>query len=382
MSNIKVSVIIPVYNVEKYLEQCLLSVINQTLDDIEIICVDDGSTDNSSNILKDYSKKDSRVKVIRQKNAGLGAARNTGLKYVKGEYISFIDSDDWFDEKALEHLYFEAVSKDTDIIIFKMKTFNEDTGEVSNTFYYDLSAVSEYFTNSTYNYRDFGKKFFEMTVNAYNKLYKRDFLERINLKFPEGYIFEDHTFFFESMLNAKKVLLSDNYFIFRRIRDDSIITSYDRRYFDAIPITNKILDIFKKYDLFEDYKMELINHKLMIIELTYEDIDNEYKEEYLTFIKNDFKKSFKNYSADIESFIDGKLKLFYFNALKASSPKELILLNEISDLKTKITHLKNNNAELMLENKKCKSKINEIYSTLSWKITKPIRTVKLMLNKV
>ena len=184
------------------------------------------------------------------------------------------------------------------------------------------------------------------------------------------------------MLNAKKVLLSDNYFIFRRIRDDSIITSYDRRYFDAIPITNKILDIFKKYDLFEDYKMELINHKLMIIELTYEDIDNEYKEEYLTFIKNDFKKSFKNYSADIESFIDGKLKLFYFNALKASSPKELILLNEISDLKTKITHLKNNNAELMLENKKCKSKINEIYSTLSWKITKPIRTVKLMLNKV
>ena len=113
--NIKVSIIVPVYNVEKYLRQCLDSLINQTLQEIEIICVDDGSTDNSSNILSDYAQKDSRIIVHRQENQGLANARNAGLKLANGEYIGFLDSDDFVDIDFFEKLYQAASSDNADI---------------------------------------------------------------------------------------------------------------------------------------------------------------------------------------------------------------------------------------------------------------------------
>ena len=103
--NCRVSVIVPVYNVEKYLKQCLDSLINQTLEDIEIICVNDGSTDSSLNILEEYQNKDNRIKIISQENKGVSAARNLGLKNAKGEYLLFIYADDWVELNALEELF-------------------------------------------------------------------------------------------------------------------------------------------------------------------------------------------------------------------------------------------------------------------------------------
>ena len=101
----KVSIIVPVYNVEKYLERCLDSLINQTLTNIEIVCINDGSTDNSGKILDDYAAKDNRIKVIHQNNAGQAVARNNGLKIANGNYINFVDSDDWVDLDFIEKLY-------------------------------------------------------------------------------------------------------------------------------------------------------------------------------------------------------------------------------------------------------------------------------------
>ena len=111
----KVSVIVPVYNVEKYLSDCLDSLIKQTLKDIEIICVDDGSTDNSHKILLEYARKDDRILVLQQENSKQGTARNKGLEIAKGEYIGFVDSDDWVDEDFYEKLYIAAIEKDSDI---------------------------------------------------------------------------------------------------------------------------------------------------------------------------------------------------------------------------------------------------------------------------
>ena len=119
MNHPKVSVILPVYNVEKYLKQCMDSIVNQTLKDIEIICVDDGSTDASLSILKEYEKEDDRVKVICQQNAGAGAARNNGLSIATGEYLSFLDSDDFFSLDMLEKSYAEAKKEDADLIVFR-----------------------------------------------------------------------------------------------------------------------------------------------------------------------------------------------------------------------------------------------------------------------
>ena len=127
-NGIKISIIIPVYNVEDYLSQCLDSVLSQDFDDFEVICVNDGSTDNSLIILEKYAKLDSRIKIISQINGGLGSARNTGLKHANGEYVMFIDSDDYISEGSLKKIYYNAVSNNSDIVIFEFCQFGEDKG--------------------------------------------------------------------------------------------------------------------------------------------------------------------------------------------------------------------------------------------------------------
>ena len=127
----KISVIIPVYNVEQYLRECLDSCIHQTLEDIEIVCVDDCSLDNSDKILKDYAAKDNRIKIIKHEtNKGPGAARNTGVTFATGEYIWFVDSDDWIAKEACQLLYNTAKKNDIDVLLFQLNTFyNEDRSE-------------------------------------------------------------------------------------------------------------------------------------------------------------------------------------------------------------------------------------------------------------
>ena len=117
LNNMKISIIVPVYNVEKYLERCLDSLINQTLKDIEIICINDGSTDNSSEILKEYAKKDSRIIIINQNNQGISVARNNGMNKAKGKYIGFVDSDDWVDLDFFEKLYKAAEKHNAQIAV-------------------------------------------------------------------------------------------------------------------------------------------------------------------------------------------------------------------------------------------------------------------------
>ena len=126
---VKVSVILPVYNVEKYLKECLDSILNQTLQEIEVICVDDGSTDRSLEILREYEKKDKRVIVLTQENKGAGAARNKGLAIAKGEYLSFLDSDDFFASGMLEEAYRRCVEKKAQICVYQVLRYNEKTKE-------------------------------------------------------------------------------------------------------------------------------------------------------------------------------------------------------------------------------------------------------------
>lgn len=183
---IKVSVIVPVYNVEDYLIECLTSIINQTLKEIEIICIDDCGTDNSINILKEYAKKDDRIRIISHKeNKGLGPARNTGIKESKGEYISFIDSDDYISRDYLENLYNTIIKYDTDIV----STINikRVVGEAISLYSININKYLSIFQ------KIFNKNHFEGISNAnikdekentknypfvvaWNKLYKRSFL--------------------------------------------------------------------------------------------------------------------------------------------------------------------------------------------------------------
>lgn len=181
--NIKVSVVIPVYNVEKYIRQCLESVINQTLKDIEIICINDGSKDNTLKILEEYSQKDSRIVLIDKENEGLSAARNQGTELARGEYISYIDSDDWVDIHYLEELYNAAKKYNSDVACSSI--IRVTGGRRRNKLIYK----KEEFT------RDIDKKNELTNVPIYsyvwNKIYKRDKLIQSGVKFPIGRVYED-----------------------------------------------------------------------------------------------------------------------------------------------------------------------------------------------
>ena len=220
-----VSVIIPVYNVEKYLKQCIDSVINQTLKDIEIICVDDGSTDNSLNILKEYALKDERIVIIRQKNKHAGVARNQGLKIAKGKYIHFLDSDDWIEHYAYEKLCnIMKNSNYPDIIKFRAYSFNNITGEIESSAYLDAKGVDE--------------KYFENFLNIYNNpintsklpdspwsgFYCREFLIKNKIYFDDFVCVNDVGFFYRCIINAKSIYLSSEKLVYyRENRSNSLI---------------------------------------------------------------------------------------------------------------------------------------------------------------
>lgn len=214
------SVVIPVYNVEKYLKDCLDSVLNQTFADWEAICVNDGSTDNSSAILAEYASRDSRIKAITQPNGGLSAARNTGMRAAQGEYVFFLDSDDWLETNALkvlsEHLNGE------DMLCFSGRRYHEETkafnpaDELCEKSY---ESGMDYYNENALLPRDFA---FVCTVL---RAYKRTLLLENGLWFKEGIFHEDNLFTPLVCYYAKNVRVVDACLYNYRIRANSITTT-------------------------------------------------------------------------------------------------------------------------------------------------------------
>lgn len=208
----KISVIIPVYNAENYIVECLDSLVNQTLTDLEIICVNDGSRDNSLKILRQYELKDSRIMVIDQKNQGACVARNTGINIETGEYIAFVDADDYLNLNTYELAYSEAVNKDLDILCFGWKSFPMQSG-------WDKAKSSpkqKYFENDSINawfYCGTGAN-----VNIWNKLYKRSFLVESGVYFKRNLkCAQDYCFNMLLFPKAKKIeFISDRLYNYRR----------------------------------------------------------------------------------------------------------------------------------------------------------------------
>ena len=214
----KVSVIIPVYNVEEYLAECLESVINQTEKNIEIICVDDCSTDSSLAILQEYAKKDSRIIVIHNEvNSGQSVARNKGLAIAQGEFVLFVDSDDFIKPNLLETTL--KYANNVDMVCFDFKVYNPMK---LTSFTHERFLDNGLYTNERYFIESEKKKTF--LVVPFSKLYKRDFLLQNNLKFMPGMIYEDNLFFLQCVLKAKKIYsINDKLYIYR-IRPGSTMT--------------------------------------------------------------------------------------------------------------------------------------------------------------
>lgn len=214
---VKISIVIPVYNAEKYLRQCLDSLIGQTLKNIEIICVNDGSKDNSLEILREYKNKDSRIVIIDQINQGVSVARNNALKIAKGEYIGFVDSDDWVDADFFEKLYYSAIKNDCDIAVGGI-AWNFTSGELD---FIDLKfKKSKIFNKTPDKY-----KITRVAKAAYiwNKIYKKELFEKLKLEFEPGICYEDMMFSHIILHESEKLVTVPNTFYHYRANPLSLV---------------------------------------------------------------------------------------------------------------------------------------------------------------
>jgi len=212
----KVTVIIPVYNVAAYLPQCLDSVIAQTLDDIEIICVNDGSKDESLAVLNEYAAQDSRIKIIDKANAGVSAARNDGIAAAQGEYIAFLDGDDFLEPDCLEKVYATAVSGNFDTVVFKHNLIDGNKKTVWN--------------NSEFGCFDEDKLLYTFSAVIWNKLYRTAFLREKQIGFPLGLkIAEDTIFSLMCFFHHPVCGFCDGHFYNYRLNRDNSATADKHR---------------------------------------------------------------------------------------------------------------------------------------------------------
>ena len=236
-----VSIIVPVYNVYEYLDECLKSLINQTYKNIEIIVINDGSTDKSLSICEKYTKKDKRIKLINQKNSGLSYTRNIGIKNSKGKYISFIDSDDWVDLSMYDTMLKQAQKDNAEIVVCNLKLIRRDNEE--NNTYWPEKNNGPITKQKTLSY------LFKYPSYAVNKIYKREFLIKNNLCFIKGLLYEDVPFWIQTLFCAKNVSYCINHFYFYRLsREDAITKKKSEKHLDIIKIVNLSKELLEKYD--------------------------------------------------------------------------------------------------------------------------------------
>lgn len=403
MLNPKVSIIVPVYNSEKYLEECLDSLINQTLKDIEIICVDDGSTDSSPEILKLYSKVDERIKIITQENKDVGAARGAGLKIAKGEYIAFCDNDDWLVMDALEKVYGTAKSNDSDISIFKVVFYYQDTDSYYYPPSYDLKTYFDEgidFNNFTFKAIDIKDQVLNNAFAPWFKIYKSEFLNSYDFYFKENITYPDVPFHVQVLLRAKNISYCDEYlYYYRRDHPEStlLISSKNDRIFDIFQIIDEVDNFLLENNLKEDYKKEfsifVLNQMNYWFNKSHPDI------------REDFYKLAKKYILNLNLSENEISKLYktqfdiYNNFIESKTSPELELLNEVNLLnqnlkkasssinsqmnyyENELNCLKNKYTKSINSNSKIKKDVKSIYNSKPYRLAYFLRRFSLEFLK-
>ena len=237
----KVSVIVPVYNVEKYIARCLNSLVNQTLDDLEIIVVNDGSKDNSEQIIKQFKKDYKNIIYVKKENGGLSSARNFGLIYATGEYVAFLDSDDYVDRSLYKKMYEKA------------KETNSDYVECDFIWKYpDHEKIDVGF-----RYKDKKEMFEKARVVAWNKLIKREIIINNKLEFPVGLYYEDIEFFYKLLPYINNFSFVEEPLIYYVQRGNSIVNKQDSRTKQIFKVLDNVIEYYKKIGLYNEYKAQI-----------------------------------------------------------------------------------------------------------------------------
>ena len=294
MPNPKISIIVPVYNLENYIEKTIEQLISQTYKNLEIILVDDGSTDKSLELCNTFAKRDNRILVVHQKNQGVSVARNTGIKHATGEYIGFFDGDDDIESDIFEFLYNNLVKNNADISICGVTIVNPDNS-VNN-----ISTGKQIIWNTP---QDYIKALFKgtTTMNVYTKLFKAEICK--NTLFPTDLrTNEDKFYCFTTALKANRICLNDisKYTYYRRAGSATVM-NFTEKFFDSIKSSDMMVDICKEQcpEILNNAHANklatvLRTYKLMILRNGLKAFPKE-TDEIKTYIKNFDKSIAKNY---------------------------------------------------------------------------------------
>ncbi|MCD8232301.1 MAG: glycosyltransferase [Clostridiales bacterium] len=300
----KVSVIMPVYNASEYLRQCLDSVTGQTLQEIEIICVDDGSKDNSLAILNEYAAKDSRMTVLTQENAGAGAARNRGLEEAGGEYLSILDADDFFEPAMLAKAYNKAKASDAQVLVFRSDQYREDLGQF-------LPARWTLRTEDLPPYRPmdfqtFTGNVFKVFVGwSWDKLFLREFVEENHLRFQEIRTSNDMLFVFSAIVFAERIEIIDEVLAHqRRNNPHSLSNTREKSWHCFHEALNALKEALVKRNLYWQLEQDYINYALHFSLWHLNTITGPKKEVLREALKNEWFEEFG---------IKGKPKEYFYN---------------------------------------------------------------------
>ena len=257
--DVKVSVIIPVYNAEKYIGQCVDSVLAQTLQEIEVILVNDGSADGTLEIMKKYQKQDSRVRVIDQENQGPAVARNVGLHQSVGEYLAFLDADDFFAPQMLEELYEGCVSNDADVSVVRSKEYDEQTRICSDM---KWSIKEEFLPEcNPFTYHDIPDHIFNtMKGWAWDKLFSRRMIEEHHLEFQNLRSSEDMLFVYMSLVYAKGIYVIDRELAYHRVNVHTSVSSTREQTWKCFYIAlSQMQDDLMAAGIYDEVKKSFIN---------------------------------------------------------------------------------------------------------------------------
>lgn len=240
----KISIIATFYNLENYMKKCLDSLISQTLEDIEIICLNDGSTDNTANILNEYAQKDNRLKIIHKQNEGVSATRNLGLKLAKGEYILFVDGDDYIHESTCEITYKEALQSNADIVTFQLHhPYSSRNHFKISKVYYELKNIKFNFFNKISEYY---QAVYGMYI--YDKLYKKEIIINNNISFPIEYNFgEDSMFVIQILAKNPSIKIIDNILYYIVPRQGSLSRNKNNQFFHVQKYINDYTNFINSF---------------------------------------------------------------------------------------------------------------------------------------
>ena len=367
--NIKVSVILPVYNVESCLEECMDTLQKQSLKEIEIICVDDGSTDNSLAILEERAKQDERIRVLKQENSGAAAARNHGFAYATGEYVLFLDSDDFFKKDMLKKSYEAAKEQQTDIVIFRCEEY-DTVKKIYNPMEYSIKR-EELPDKNPFTFHDIPDYIFTFAVGwAWDKLYKREFVVESGLKFQELRTSNDLYFVFSSLVKANGIYILDESLIYHRVNRGTSLSvtrekSWDCFYKALMALKEELVQM----NVYEEVERGFLN---WVIHFAFWNLDTitgkAYKNVYLLMQETLFK----------ELEMDKKPEEFYLKHRYYERMQE-VMNTEFEDFV--LFHMIEYRGK-MKELKEVKSELAYVKKSTTFKVGKLIMKVPIKLKKL